>query len=88
MTLLSLWGSCGRSGPCGSDRKYVPVPVEYKRGKPKTEDSDILQLVAQAMCLEEMLVCDVPMGFLYYHEIRNRRKIEITEVLKDKSEEM
>lgn len=68
----------------GSDRKYVPVPVEYKRGKPKTEDSDILQLVAQAMCLEEMLVCDVPMGFLYYHEIRNREKIEITEVLKDK----
>jgi len=32
--------------------KYFPV--EYKRGKPKLEDWDKIQLCAQALCLEEM----------------------------------
>ena len=29
-------------------------PVEYKKGSPKESEADILQLTAQAMCLEEM----------------------------------
>ena len=33
----------------------APNIVEYKRGKPKEDDRDIVQLVAQALCLEEML---------------------------------
>ena len=39
----------------GREGNYSVVPVEYKRGKPKTDDSDILQVAAQALCLEEML---------------------------------
>ena len=31
-----------------------PVPVEYKRGKPKAHRADEVQLCAQAICLEEM----------------------------------
>ncbi|MGE4498458.1 MAG: CRISPR-associated protein Cas4, partial [Deferribacterales bacterium] len=31
------------------------VPVEYKRGKPKSDHADEIQLCAQALCLEEML---------------------------------
>ena len=46
----------------GKDGFYKAVPVEYKRGKPKTDDSDVLQVAAQAMCLEEMLCCTVPIG--------------------------
>ena len=34
----------------------VPFPVEYKRGKPKKNRCDEVQLCAQALCLEEMLV--------------------------------
>lgn len=63
---------------------YIPIPVEYKRGKPKKNQADILQLVAQAICLEDMLCCPVPVGVLYYHEIRRRVEIEITEELKNK----
>jgi len=33
----------------------VPFPVEYKRGKPKMDDCDKVQLCAQAICLEEMV---------------------------------
>lgn len=43
----------------GEEGTYLPFPVEYKRGKPKRNDSDHAQLVAQVMCLEEMLVCEI-----------------------------
>ena len=66
---------------------YLPIPVEYKRGKPKRDQSDILQLVAQAICLEDMLFCKVSQGDLFYHEIRRRVEVEITEELKSKVRE-
>ena len=37
-----------------------PYPVEYKRGRPKAHRADEVQLCAQAMCLEEMLVFRCP----------------------------
>ena len=39
-----------------------PVPVEYKRGKPKPHRADEVQLCAQAICLEEMFGAPVPEG--------------------------
>ncbi|MEG1886657.1 MAG: CRISPR-associated protein Cas4 [Oscillospiraceae bacterium] len=59
----------------GRDGLFLPVPVEYKRGSPKETDEDILQLTAQAICLEEMLACHVPEGYLFYGEINRRVKI-------------
>ena len=50
----------------GRDGLYEVIPIEYKRGKPKENDVDILQLMAQALCLEEMLCCQIPFGYLYY----------------------
>lgn len=63
----------------GLDGKYFAYPVEYKRGKPKKGDEDVLQLTAQAICLEEMLLCDIDIGYLYYNETRRRIKIPLTE---------
>jgi len=37
------------------DGDWQPFPVEYKRGKPKKENWDKVQLCAQALCLEEMM---------------------------------
>jgi len=68
----------------GTKGKYLPYPVEYKRGKPKKSDVDILQLTAQAMCLEEMLVCEITKGYMYYHEIRKRLEVLITPQLRSK----
>lgn len=59
----------------GRDGLFQPIPVEYKRGSPKESDADVLQLCAQAVCLEEMLVCKIKYGFLFYGEIRRRVKI-------------
>lgn len=63
---------------------YQPVPVEYKRGKPKEHDADVLQLCAQAVCLEEMLVCQVPKGYLYYGETKRRLEVLFDEELRKK----
>lgn len=68
----------------GRDGKFEVVPVEYKRGKPKENDVDILQLAAQAMCLEEMLCCHIPYGYLYYGETKHRKKVEVDDLIRQK----
>ena len=78
---LRLAGNCDvvefRAAPDGValqgyDGLWQPLPVEYKRGAPKASDADRLQLCAQAMALEEMLVCTVPRGAIFYGETRRR----------------
>jgi CRISPR-associated exonuclease Cas4 len=55
---------------------WQPFPVEYKRGRPKKDDSDRVQLCAQALCLEEMLSTEVPTGALYYGKKKRRTAVE------------
>ena len=50
-------------------------PVEYKRGRPKTEHCDEIQLCAQALCLEEMTGKAVAEGALWYQQTRHREPI-------------
>lgn len=68
----------------GVEGKYVAYPVEYKRGKPKINDEDILQLAAQAICLEEMLLCDIDVGYLFYNEIKHRVEVPLIAKIKNK----
>ena len=67
---------------------YGIYPIEYKKGKPKLEEEDILQLAAQAMCLEEMFSAEIPEGALFYGETRRRQTVEITEELRQQVREM
>jgi len=60
--------------------KYFPV--EYKRGKPKLEDWDKIQLCAQALCLEEMREISVEEGALWYWKVRKREPVLIDERLR------
>lgn len=62
---------------------FQVYPVEYKRGKPKDTQIDILQLTAQAMYLEEMLSCTIAEGAVFYGEIKRRERIEFTDELKE-----
>ena len=63
----------------GREGRYLVYPVEYKKGQPKEDEADILQLAAQAMCLEEMLECEIEKGYLYYGEIRRRIEVRLDE---------
>ena len=66
--------------------KYTPLPIEYKRGKPKDHDADILQVAAQAMCLEEMLCCKISRGYIYYGETKHRVEVIFTDEIREKVE--
>ncbi|MCU5787731.1 CRISPR-associated protein Cas4 [Alloalcanivorax marinus] len=64
----------------GGDRY---IPVEYKRGKPKLQDWDRIQVCAQALCLEEMRSIRVETGGIWYWEVRRRENFILTEDLRE-----
>ena len=72
----------------GYDGNWNPVPVEYKHGKPKENNSDELQLCAQAICLEEMFQTVIPEGYLFYGENRRRSHVGFTEGLREEVKNM
>ena len=61
---------------------FQPYPVEYKRGSPREDRANELQLCGQALCLEEMLCCTIPAGAVYYGEPRRREQVVFTEELR------
>lgn len=64
------------------------VPIEYKRGKPKDHKADIMQLVLQTICLEEMLCTEIENGYIFYGETKHREKIEISKELRDEAKKI
>lgn len=61
---------------------WRPVPVEYKRGKPKSHRADEVQLCAQGVALEEMFGLAVPEGVLFYGETRRRLEVPFDDTLR------
>ena len=72
----------------GYEGRWSVNPVEYKRGEPKLHDADELQLCAQAMCLEEMLLCRIAEGSLFYGETRRRERVVFTDELRQRVKQM
>jgi CRISPR-associated exonuclease Cas4 len=64
----------------GNPTKYFPV--EYKRGKPKIEDGDRIQLCAQALCIEEMRDVRVTEGAIWYWQVRHREPVVLDDDLR------
>ncbi len=69
------------------DGTWQAFPVEYKRGKPKPDHSDKIQLCAQAMCLEEMLNVHISAGALFYGKTRRRLDVAFDEALRQETSE-
>lgn len=61
---------------------WLPFPVEYKRGKPKKDNSDKVQLCAQAFCLEEMLDLTIEKGALFYGKAHRRLGVDFDSKLR------
>ena len=66
----------------GWDELWRPYPVEYKRGEPKEDNCDAAQLCGQAMCLEEMLCCEILEGAIFYGERKRRTTVLFTPELR------
>ncbi|ADN01353.1 CRISPR-associated protein Cas4 [Spirochaeta thermophila] len=66
---------------------YEYLPVEYKRGRPKTHHADEVQLCAQVLCVEEMKDIHISKAYLYYYKIRHRVLVEISDELRAMTKE-
>lgn len=69
----------------GREGLWLPYPVEYKRGSDQTRESDEVQLCGQALCLEEMLCCQIPEGSLFYGETRRRTRVAFDGTLRQRT---
>jgi len=69
-----------------SDGVWQPFPVEYKRGQPKFNNCDRVQLCAQVLCLEEMKGVSIEAGALFYGETRHRLDVAFDDELRAKTE--
>ncbi|MGO9917008.1 MAG: CRISPR-associated protein Cas4 [Isosphaeraceae bacterium] len=81
---LGLFGVADvvRVGPRGD-----AVPVEYKRGRPKRNPCDRVQVCAQALCLEEMLGVTVPHADLFYGKMRRHVRVPLDAELRQLTRE-
>lgn len=67
---------------------WTPFPVEFKRGRPKPDGCDDIQLCAQAMCLEEMLDTAIAGGALFYGQPHRRHPVAFDDALRTRTEEL
>ncbi|MBF0214277.1 MAG: CRISPR-associated protein Cas4 [Magnetococcales bacterium] len=87
---LGIIGQCdlveflsSRKRSSKASEKWEAVrPVEYKRGRPKSHEADLVQLCAQAISLEEMLGIPITEGALFYGEPRRRTSVSFTPELR------
>ncbi len=78
----SRYGLTGKADVVEFLEDGTPYPVEYKHGRRQKKAHDDIQLVAQALCLEEMTDKVVPEGAVYHHKTHRRREVSITPALK------
>jgi CRISPR-associated exonuclease Cas4 len=72
----------------GRPGRWLPSPVEYKRGKPKKSICDLVQVCAQGLCLEEMFGVTIPGGALFYATPRRRHEVPFTPELRGQTERL
>ena len=63
---------------------WFPEIIEYKRGKEKPDERDIVQLCAQVICLEEKWGIKIDKPYLYYFQTNKRIEVSITDALRNK----
>ncbi len=68
----------------GRPGKWIPYPVEYKYGRSKSDDRDIVQLCAQSICLEEMFGISIFCGDMFYGRTRRREKVNFDDKLRQR----
>lgn len=72
----------------GKRGKWRPSIVEFKKGAPKNDLRDVVQLVAEVICLEEKLQLTIPISYLFYGKTNRKQEIQITEELRQLVQEM
>ena len=82
---LGLTGKCDvvefRTDESAENAEVV-FPIEYKRGALREEEGYLVQLCAQAVCLEEMLGASIPEGAIFFAASGRRLEVSFDEDLR------
>ncbi len=70
----------------GASGLWRPAPVEYKRGRLRREAGYLVQLCAQAICLEEMLSTAVESGSIFFGKTQRRLEVRFDAALRRTTE--
>lgn len=81
----SRFGLSGQADVVEFHADGTVLPVEYKRGRPKKDQCDEVQLCAQALCLEEMLNVEITQGALFYGQKRRRKTVDFDSSLRERT---
>ncbi|MHB8319075.1 MAG: CRISPR-associated protein Cas4 [Acidimicrobiales bacterium] len=76
------YGLAGRSDGVEIDDNGCIAPVEHKAGVRHGKAADV-QLCAQALCLEEMFDCPIPVGYVWYGRTRRKAEVAFDSELRD-----
>ena len=66
------------------DGNFDIIVIEHKRSELKTDDSDLLQLTAQVLCIEEMFNTNISSSYIYYKLNNKRKEYEISKSIREK----
>lgn len=66
---------------------WKPMPIEYKHGHKKHDETDEVQLAAQVICLEEQYHIHIFRAALFYWETRTREYVNIDDNLRNLTHE-
>ena len=79
------YGLVGKADAVEFHADGTPYPIEYKQGKRQKKVHDDMQLVGQALCLEEMTGKAVNEGAIFQHKSQRRRVVPITDAMREQA---
>ena len=68
--------------------KWIPHIVEYKESKTGQGTEDVMQTIAQVICLEETFQCTIDYCYIYYRKTNQKIKILITDDLRTQVQQL
>lgn len=68
--------------------KWIPHVVEYKESKTDQGIEDVMQTIAQVICLEETFQCTIDSCYIYYRKTNQKIKIPITNDLRTQVQQL
>ena len=88
---LGLTGKCDvvefHSDSATPGEQEQPFPIEHKRGTLREEEGYLIQLCAQAICIEEMLSRAIPKGAIFFGATARRLEVDFDSELRQRTEE-
>ncbi len=80
-----IYGMSGIADIIEFPKGLPPLPIDYKNGKISSWENQEAQVCAIAVCLEEMLNVEIPVGAIYHIQSKKRHEFSLDSFLRRKT---